>query len=132
MCEYEFLQYLHVLLQPLHGGGASWVCTVARPGFVPEKKWRVLGVYRCTSWFCTREKQSTGIPVESLFERSFHFFRKGNQRLHVRLSLVNYPGIGAFAPETKEKLQGRSDPEEISAPLARTARPSQSACLPRL
>ena len=35
---------------PLHGGGASWVCT--------------------------SEKQSTGIPVESLFESSFHVFCK--------------------------------------------------------
>ena len=26
------------------------------------------------SWFCTREKPSTGIPVESLFESSFHVF----------------------------------------------------------
>jgi len=74
------------------------------------RRWRVLGLYRRTSWFCTSEKPSTGIPVESLFESSFHVFCKGIQRLQVRLSLVNYPVIGALASEMKGKLQGRSDP----------------------
>ena len=29
-----------VVVQYHHGGGLSWVCTVARPGFVPEKSSR--------------------------------------------------------------------------------------------
>ena len=44
----------------------------------------------------------------SIIKSSFHAFCNGIQRLDVRLSLVNNPGIGAFASEMKEKLQGRS------------------------
>ena len=40
MREYEFMHPHHVLLRPLRGGGASWACTVARPGFVPVKSSR--------------------------------------------------------------------------------------------
>jgi len=54
---------------------------VARP-------WRDLGLYRCTPWFCTSKKQSTGIPVESPFENSFHVVCKGIQRLHPRVTRI--------------------------------------------
>ena len=74
----------------LHGGGASWVCTVASPVVVPEK---------------AVDRISGRVSVGKVLPRFF----KGIQRLHDRLSLVNYPGIGAFASEMKEKLQGRLD-----------------------
>ena len=69
------------------------LCTaVARPGFVPSHT-----VFLEAKKGFLEAKKSTEIPVESLFKNSFHIFFNGIQRLHVRLSLVTFPGIGAFA-----------------------------------
>ena len=73
--------------------------TVTRPAFVPSHD---LVFYQ--------GKQSTAISVDSRFESFLHVFFKRFHRLHVRLSLLNYPGIGVFSSEMKGKFQGRPDP----------------------
>ena len=59
-----------VLVIPLHGGGASWFCTVARSGFVPAKSsrpvfWSILRLKAPSTFFAIEFDNCTSVSIWS-------------------------------------------------------------------